>query len=217
MQHADAHLAKTPNGVGSAEALYLKGQALEKKTAANAEEGRMNFRTARDDYKQALVLQPAPALDARLHAGVANTSYWLDDYPTAIQEWTKAYDEMDDPSAKSFTLYRIGLCQQRLGQFAQADRTFAIVQQQYSGSDAAHRAHDHQGYRAFTVQLATFANPATADAAVANLRRQGVAATRVANSAGQSVVSVAPFANYAQAEELMNRYAATYPSAIVLP
>jgi hypothetical protein len=32
-------------------------------------------------------------------------------------------------------LYRIGLCQQRLGQFPQADQTFAAVQQQFAGSD----------------------------------------------------------------------------------
>src|SRR4051812_12911197 len=88
---ADAQLQKAPTGPGSAEALYLKGRALEQKQSHSTTEARQNFLQARDAYNEALRQQPAPQLEARIRAGIANTSYWLDDYATAIKEWNTAY------------------------------------------------------------------------------------------------------------------------------
>jgi tetratricopeptide (TPR) repeat protein len=199
-------------GGQTAEALYREGQALETKPDA----GRQDFMAARDAYTQALQLQSSPELDARIRAGLANASYWLDDYPTAIREWTTAYPNLADDATRSFVLYRIGLCQQRLGQFGQADQTFAKVQQEFPGTDAAKRAGQHQGIKGFTVQLATFANPKSADAEIDKLRRQGVAPAK-AQSATGTVVSVGPVQTYAQAMDLKNRFAATYPQAVIVP
>ena len=196
----------------TAETLYREGQALE--TRPNA--SRQDFMAARDSYTQALQLQSTPELEARIRAGLANACYWLDDYPTAIREWTTAYPSLEDDATRSFTLYRIGLCQQRLGQFAQADQTFAKVQQDYPGTDAAKRAREHQGFKGFTVQLATFANPKSADAEIDKLRRQGVAPAKAQNATG-TAVSLGPVQTYAQAIDLKNRFASTYPQAVILP
>jgi tetratricopeptide (TPR) repeat protein len=217
MARADQQLSQSPTGPAAAQALYLKGRALEQKTVPSTPAGKQAMTQARDMYHQALSQQPAPALEARLHAGIANTSYWLDDYPTAIQEWNAAYPNLDDAAVKSFVLYRIGICQQRLGDFSHADSTFATVQRQYPGTDAAKRAHEHQGYKGFTVQLATYANAASADAEIAKLRTQGMSPARGKNPQGNAVVSVGPVQTYAQALDMKNRLAASYPQAIILP
>src|SRR5262249_46881607 len=108
---ADQHLHDSPTGIGSSEALYLKGRGLEQKPAVNAQEAQQNLLQARDAYNQALAQQPAANLEPLVRAGIANTSYWLNDYSTAMQQWNSAYNSFDDAATKSFILYRIGLCQ----------------------------------------------------------------------------------------------------------
>ncbi|HEX3358208.1 MAG TPA: tetratricopeptide repeat protein [Tepidisphaeraceae bacterium] len=216
MQHANQQLQQSPSGPGSAEALYLKGRALEQNTVA-PDQVKSTRQAARDAYQKALQQDPAPDLQRLLHAGIANTSYFLDDYTTALEEWSAAYPSFDDPIVRSFMLYRIGLCQQRLGQFAQADQTFANVQQQYPGTDAATRSHEHQGFHSFTLQLATFANSRTADNTLDALRRQGMMPTKAVNAQGNTVVSIGPIPSYQQALDLKTRFLPAYPQAIILP
>src|SRR5581483_9430753 len=202
MARADQQLTQNPTGSTAGEALYLKGRALEGKTTSSQPEARQNYLQARDAYQQALQQQPNPALEARIHAGIANTSYWLDDYATAVSEWSAAYPNFDDPAIKSFMLYRIGLSQQRMGNFGMADQTFAKVQQEFAGTDAAKRAREHQGYKGFTVQLATFANPSSADGEISKLRSQGITPTKSRNAQGNTVVSIGPISSYPQALDL---------------
>ncbi len=217
MARADQQLSQSPTGTSAAEALYLKGRALEQRPVASQADARQNFSLARDAYQQALGQQPSPALEARLHAGIANTSYWLDDYATAVTEWTAAVANFDDPSIKSFMLYRIGLSQQRMGQFRLADQSFASVQQQFPGTDAAKRAREHQGFNAFTLQLATFASGPSADADIAKLQQQGVRPTKARDAHGNTVVTVGPFPSYSQALGEKLRFATLYPQAVILP
>jgi len=217
MARADQQLTESPSGANAANALYLKGRALESKTVPSQPESRANLQQARDAYQQALQQQPDPRLEALAHAGIANTSYWLDDYTTAVAEWSAALPSFDDPAVKSFMLYRIGLSQQRMGQFALADQTFANVQQQFPGTDAANRAREHQGYKGFTVQLATFNNPASADAEIGKLQRQGVMPSKARDARGNMMVSVGPFPSYSQALGMKLKFAPTYPQAIILP
>ena len=214
---ADKQIKETPSGAGAADAWYLRGRALEGRAANNQSEARANYVAARDAYHQALQMRPSSTLEAKIHAGLANVSYWLDDYSTALAEWTTAYPAFDDPSTRSYTLYRIGLCQQRLGQFAQADETFNKVERQFPGTDASEKAAKHRGYQGFSVQLATFQNAKTADAAVENLKRQGASVTKRTDSAGRTVISVGPTSNYQQAISLKNQFAGVYPDALIVP
>src|SRR5262249_54634650 len=156
------------------DAWYLRGRALEAKPPANNAEARSNFSAARDAYQQALRFNPTQPLAGHIHSGLANASDWLHDFATSQTEGALCYYLLSDPSSQSYTLYRIGLCQQRLGQFSEADQTFARVQQEFAGSEAAEKSRKHLGFRAFSVQLATYANPRTADAAVQSLQQQGV-------------------------------------------
>lgn len=216
ISQADAYLNAHPTGAGTAEALYLRGRAFEIKVARNPGEAKSNLQSARSAYIEALSRNPAPKLEALIHTSLANVAYFQDDYANAAQEWTIAYDKLDDESTKSWVLYRIGLCKQRLNQFSDADQIFANVQQRYPNTDPARRAKEHQGARSFSVQLATYASAASADTAVASLARDGVKATKQA-AAGRTVVVAGPFSSYQQALSLKARYATTYPDAIIRP
>ena len=67
------------------------------------------------------------------------------------------------------------------------------------------------------MQLATFAAPQAADAAIASLKKQGIDAARVSDSGGHSLLRLGPVASYSQAEYFKTRLADKYPDAVVLP
>ena len=72
----------------------------------------------------ALAAKPAQPLEAYLRAGIANSSYFLEDYATAAREWAAAYPHVNDADAKAWVLYRAGLSEQRLGRFAAGGPAF---------------------------------------------------------------------------------------------
>lgn len=215
--NANAYLQSDPAGKGAAEALYLKGRALEGKAASSPQEGQANYAAARESYQQSLSQKPNPKLTGLLHAGIGNTSYWLEDFDTAARNWAMAYDEIEDTSARAYILYRVGLCVQRMGDFAGADQRFSLVQQQYPGTDAALKAREKQGYKEFNVQVATFANPQTANNTIAALQRDGFVVRKGNDARGMTIVSIGPFPNYAQAGAMQRRVMEKYPSAIIVP
>jgi TolA-binding protein len=217
IQRADAFLQHTPQGAGSAEALYLRGRSLEQKPVRNTAEMQANLQAARTSYIEALNHQPATKLEAYIHTSLANVAYQQEDYSTALNEWTNAYEKLDNDDVKSWVLYRVGLCRQRLGQFADADAVFAAVQERYPNTEPAQRSKAHQGARSFSVQVATYANPQSADAAVAALRKDGVNAMREPDAKGRSVVLIGPLPSYQQAQQIRSRYASKYPDAIIVP
>lgn len=217
LARAEAYLSKHPQGEGAAEAHYLRGRVFEQRVAGSQRDAQANLQAARNAYIAALELKPNPTLEANVRASVGNVAYWQDDYATAAQQWQRAYEITTDPPTRAYILYRIGLSQQRLGQFDAADRTFAMVQEQYPNTDAASRAKVKQGHRGFLVQLATFANSGGADQAVLEIRKSGVTPQRVTNPKGQHVVSVGPVPTYQQAQALKGRFLDRYPDALILP
>lgn len=214
---ADAHLRAEPAGEGSAEALYLKGRALEAKPAAAPQESAANLAAARKVYIQALGTDPKQPLLGYIHTSLANVCYFQEDYASAIREWTSAYDQLESPELRAWTLYRIGLCHQRLGKFDLADRTFASVQAHYPNTLPAQRAKEHQGARGFVVQIGVFSQPALADRAIAGLRQQGLLGSRTPDAQGRQVVRIGPVASYAEARSIKSRLSASHPDALILP
>ena len=67
-----------------------------------------------------------------------------------------------------------------------------MVQQQYPGSDAASRAREKQGFKEFNVQVATFANPQTANTTIGQLQKDGLVVRKGTDARGNTVVSVGP-------------------------
>jgi tetratricopeptide (TPR) repeat protein len=214
---ADEFLSQSPAGPGSAEALYLRGRGFEQKVARSPMDAQVNLQNARTSYIQALEQKPSAKLEAYIRTSLANVAYFQDDYKTALEQWSAAYGDKQDADVQAWTLYRMGICRQRLGQFAQADQVFAAVQERYPNTVPAQRAREHSGARSFQVQLATFASPSGADQAMAQLKREGVAATRIIDSKGRSVIRVGPVATYPQAQALKARFASRYPDAMILP
>ncbi|HEV2292995.1 MAG TPA: tetratricopeptide repeat protein [Tepidisphaeraceae bacterium] len=214
---ADAFLARQPTGAGAAEALYLRGLAFEQKIAANPHESRQNFQSARASYIEALNRRPHNELETRIRTALANVAYFQNDYQTALTQWAAALPRIEHPETRAWTLYRMGLCQQRLGQFQQADQTFAAVQKEHPGTEPARRAKEHAGARSFFVQLVTFKSAASADKVTAALRREGLEPVRVPNAQGFQQIRVGPVPSYAQAMSLKTRFADRYPDAIIIP
>jgi tetratricopeptide (TPR) repeat protein len=204
-------------GEDRAAALYLRGRALEELPAANDAEKLQNLAAARRAYVAALSHSPGKALEGRIRSGVANVAYHQEDYNTSMQQWTAAYELTDLPDQKPWILYRIGLSQQRLGQFDLADRTFAQVQQQYPGTEPANRAREKQGVRQFYVQVGVFAQAATAQKTIDALKRMGHKPLQSRDAQGRTVISVGPAPTWASARALQQRVAPQYPDAVIMP
>lgn len=201
----------------AAAALYLQGRAYEEMPAADDAEAARNLAAARRAYVQALQLDPPQALAGRIRTGVANVAYFQEDYTTALQQWSAAYQQTDLEDQKPWILYRIGLANQRLGRFEEADRIFAQVQQQYPNTEPARRAREHQGHRAFHVQVGVFTQPTLATRLIEELRRGGYTASQTVDSRGRHVVLVGPSPTWAQARQLRDRLKAHYPDALIVP
>jgi outer membrane protein assembly factor BamD (BamD/ComL family) len=219
---AERVLAGNPTGPGAAEAQYLRGRVLEERAAQASSRGditaaKTDLQAARDAYNAGLSANPARELQGRIQAGIANVAYFQEDYSTAIAQWTAAHEKLSEPQSKAWVLYRVGLSQQRFGQFAEADKTFAAVQQQHPNTEPARRAAAHQGARGFHVQLGVYSSPANADNALAGLRADGVIGMRLTDNAGRNVVRVGPMRTYEEAKSVRARLAAKHPDAMIIP
>lgn len=217
ISYADAYLAAHPSGTSRAEALYLRGRAIEELDVRSEAEVDRNLAQARYAYQLALREPASAGLQGRIRAGIANTSYHLGDFDTALSQWSQAFSLIDLPEDRPWILYRIGLCQQRLGQFPEADLTFVRVQREYPNSQPALRAKDHQGYRAFYVQLGVYSSASLADRATLTMQKQGITVSRIRNSQSREVLMAGPYANYPTAVAAKAQLAKLYPDALIVP
>jgi tetratricopeptide (TPR) repeat protein len=208
----------TASGVAAnaAEAHYLHGRAIEDRPKADPAAAAADLAEARRNYSLALAEDPSPALQARLRGQLGNVAYFQDDYAVALQQWTIAYSQLDNPQWKQWILYRIGICQQRLGRFTDADRTFAAVQDEYPGTEVAQRAQARQGVHGFYVQIGAFSDATDVQKAADALSAAGSLAQEV-NQRGLKVVRSAGLPSYAEAAELKSRLLGDYPDARVMP
>lgn len=223
MAQSEQFLRDNPTaGRGTPEAMYLQGRVLEHRAeaadaAGHESEARANLQDARLTYVHGLELNPPPKVAALLHAGVANTAYFQEDYFVAMREWSAALPGLSQPDAKAWVLYRLGLCQQRLGRFEEADRSFAEVRKQFPHTEPAQRAAAHEGAKAFYVALGSWADAKGADAVVNALHAQGFSATESTHPNGRHAVRVGPANNYDQAKALRARLLGAYPAAAIEP
>ena len=139
-----------------AEAYYIRGYAIEIRPKADNAAAAHDFSMARESYSHGLTCNPRPAIAGRLHVQLGNVCYYQEDYSAAVPELTAAYNILDSSQPKDLILYHIGICEQRLGRFDDADRTFQRVQQEYPNCAYAAPAKAHQGIRGFYVQLGTY-------------------------------------------------------------
>jgi len=199
-----------------AEAHFLHGRAIEDRRKPDAAATAADLAAARHDYALALSEKPSLPLEARLHGQLANVAYFQEDFATALQQWTLAYAQLEDPQSKPWVLYRMGLCQQRLGRFADADRTFVMVQEQCPGTEVAARAKAHQGVRGFYVQVGAFSQAEDVAKAAAAVTAAG-SIPQQAEEKGLTIVRTSGVPSYALAVALRSKLAAHYPDARIMP
>jgi len=208
---ADTYLAREPAGERAAEALYLKGRAIEDEPASSADQARRNLQQAREAYVAAIKAGPKnSATDALIRSALADVAYWQDDYATASEQGLAAYANLADPAARAWTLYRAGVSQQRLGRFEEADVTLRIVSADHAGTEPANRAAARIGTRAFNVRVTNDAS------AVAQLKKLGYAVGSRGSASGAAYY-VGPFTSYAQANAARTKLVGKYPGATVEP
>jgi tetratricopeptide (TPR) repeat protein len=214
---ADTFVRNSPQASGAAEALYLRGRAFEDRVNTSPTEASANLQNARISYEQALLKDPAPALEVYIRASLANVAYFQVDYATAAQQWIQAYEKLDRNDLKDWSLYRAGVAQQRLGRFIDADHTFSLVRQYFPNTLPAQRAAQRSGLRAFYVQVASFKDQRNADAFVSDLRKQGYMPQQAIDTLGRHVVRIGPVSSYPDAKRLQARIEGKYPGTLIVP
>jgi tetratricopeptide (TPR) repeat protein len=218
IEAADAYLKEQPNGPAAADAYYLRGRALEERATRDVSGAQRDSAEAYNCYSQALTQKPRPALEGLIHIGMGNVLYFQDRYSAALTELAAGYEKAERDTDKAWALYRMGLCEQRMARWAEADKDFVAVQQQFPDTAPALRSREHQGATAFWVQVGTYANPAAADAVMTDLKKQGQPAQRfVDTSRNAQVVRVGPFNTYDAAMVTKQRVWGKYRDTIIVP
>jgi len=213
---ADAYLDKSPRGAEAASALYLKGRSFEQRPKLNRDEAARDWDKASASYNEAAKLNPPEPLRSYIYSSQANVAFLREDFLTAVEQWTSSYAGMDKDYVRGWVLYRIGLCQQRLGRLDQADHNFAIVMQQYPNTEPAKLASEHRGARSFYVQVGAFSSPANAEKALNELRALGVTGTRFIDGS-MHVARAGPYPTWQAARTVKQKLADKYPKAIIQP
>jgi tetratricopeptide (TPR) repeat protein len=214
---AGDYLRRNPYGPEAAEAFYLQGRGYEQKISDNPTEMSGNLSQARDCYQLALGRSPSDALEGNIRASLSNVSFFQDDFAGAIDQASQAMRLTDSAGVKSFLLYRIGVSQQRLGEWTSADETFNQVIQKYPGSSLAEAAREHLGQRQFYVQLATYSRPEDAEKGLMHLAGTGVIVTRRTDSHGRTVADTGPFETYQEAKKAKVQLGSAFPQALIVP
>jgi tetratricopeptide (TPR) repeat protein len=214
---AQAYLRNAPNGIDAAQAWYLEGCGYEMKVANGPGEMDSDLSHAEDCYKDSLTASPSAQLEGDVRASLSNVDYFQDKFADAIQQATMAISLTSSPKTKSFLLYRIGLSQQRLGLFEEADKTFRQVDQRYSTLPVATAAREHEGLREFYVQLATFNDRAAADRAAGTLHSSGVVISQRTDSKGNIIIDDGPFASYSEAKKAKVQLQTSFPQSVIVP
>jgi tetratricopeptide (TPR) repeat protein len=214
---ARAFLAEESTGPRASEALYLEGRGFEERTSTSPEDRNRNLSEARSCYWQSLQQNPPPSLERDVYTSLSSSDFQLDNYADCIQESTAAMQLSTDSGAKENLLYRIAVCQQRLGTFTAADQSFRQVEQRYPNTTLAQSAHQREGMREFYVQVGTFAHPEQATAVADALTKGGSVVSQRTNTDGDIIVDAGPYPTFKQAKALLDSIIRQYPLAVVVP
>jgi tetratricopeptide (TPR) repeat protein len=204
------------NSPDLSEAYYLRGYAIENRPKSDNADAIRDLSLARESYANGLSHDPTPSVAGRLHAQLGNVTFYQDDYSTALREFDAAYSLTNDPQNKPLILYHMGVCEQRLGRFDDADRTFQRVEQQYPNSEFVPYARSREGIRGFYVQVGAYSQPSDIQKAAKAVASAGSAPLKT-NDKGLTVIRTSDVPSYDEAQDLKTRLASRYPDARVMP
>jgi tetratricopeptide (TPR) repeat protein len=199
-----------------AEAYYLRGYAIENRPKADSADAIRDLSLASESYTNGLSHDPQPAIATRLHAQLGNVSFYQNDYSAALREFDAAYSLSGESENKPLILYHMAVCEQRLGRFDDADRTFQRVQQEYPSSEFVPYARARQGIRGYYVQVGAYSKPSDINRAAAAIATTGSPPLKTTSGA-LTVIRTSDVQSYAEAQELKAQLASRYPDARVMP
>jgi tetratricopeptide (TPR) repeat protein len=214
---ARSYLHAFPNGPDAAHAYYTQGLGWEEKVAIDNAQAQQYLFQAGSCYLLALQHNPPALLEGDIRASLSNVKFLQDNFPDAISEATTAIPLVTSPQTKSLLLVGIGISQQRLGRFADADQTFKKVERLYPNTPAAQQARDHEGQTKFYVQLGTFKTSDQADAAIASLANSGEVISKRVLPTGVAIVDAGSYPSYPDAKRVRDKFIANFPTALIVP
>jgi tetratricopeptide (TPR) repeat protein len=214
---AQQYLRSQPSGPYAAQAWYMEGRGYYMKVAGSPAESQRNLSQARTCYLEALQKNPDPALEGDIRAEYANVAFFQDDFAETIQQASAAMPLEKTPQTNAFLLLRIGMSQQRLGRFTDADQTFRQVMQRYPGTPIAESAREHEGQNNFYVQLATYTDKKLADQAMGSVQNSGVILSQRTDAKGNTIIDAGPYSTYSDAKKVKVQLQANFPQALIVP
>jgi tetratricopeptide (TPR) repeat protein len=198
---------------------YLRGLAIVNRMDAQKPDpatAQRELEIARGAFVAGLSQHCSNELAARLHGQLGFVEYFEDEYAPALRDLTAALPQLSQPEWKQYVLYRMGVCQQRLGRFDDADQTFLKVQSDYAGTQIAQRAKARRGVRGFYVQIGVFSQQTDIEKAARTIGEAGSVPLKTEDK-GLTVLRTADVPSFEQAAQLKSRLAFAYPDALVMP
>ena len=159
-------LQLNPNTQIADEAVYYRGRAYLKKGSHQA---------AAHDFEYARAQGKTSHIRALATIGLAETYFALERYSEAIYLYKTALAKYQSEIPADEALYRIGVGQQRLGNWQEASEAFTTLVKKYPSSDkakdAARRIRLPGNF--YSIQVGAFTNKSNADALASRLQQAG--------------------------------------------
>jgi len=213
VQHLDRLLAEPLDPESRAEALYLRGMSY-------AQSGR---RTQAYADLHNCVSENA-AVDATWRAYVVLGTLYFEDgrWKSASESLRAAASRMPDAPPKDAVLYRLGLCQERMGLWNDARATFSDIARRFP-SGALREAADRRARLnadAFYVQCGAFGDRTNAENQRLQLYRKGFPVTLRTDTSGRVerfLVLAGPYRTIEDAERELANARQVVPDAVLWP
>jgi len=211
IEDANKVLDEGPN----ADAYYLRARAEEERPKPDPEIEASDLSKAREDYQAALEQAPPAGLKSAIELGLGNVAFDQEDWGEALGAFSAALPTLDRPEWRGPALFRMGVCQQRLGQFDAADQTFEAVITQFAGTEWADRATSLEGMHVFYVQLGAFAKPQDAQHVLSTASGVGVP-LQLMQDQDLTLVRGGPYTTYNAAKLAKAQLAGVNPDAVIV-
>ena len=143
-------------------------------------------------------------------------------WAAAAAALARAADKMPSAPPLDALLYRLGLCQERMGHWAEAQIAYRRIVSSFPGGAYAQNASRRLELNAehFAIQCGVFSQPRIADSRVAELRQRGLAAyvrPETRQGPGYYVVLVGRYDSYTDAKLALAKVRGYVPSAVLWP
>ncbi|MCG3181307.1 MAG: hypothetical protein BIFFINMI_03687 [Phycisphaerae bacterium] len=194
---------------GAGEAYYLRGLAY----------AQMRDRQrAAADFQQVLKVAKRSDLPVLARVGMGNLYFEQWQLPAARQEYQAVVEKLPNKSPKDLVLYRLGLCNARMGDWGSARGWFSQVLHLFPDSPTADSSRRYLGSDGFSIQCGAFEKPVNATEQVELLRKHNLVAERRMDTHGLLyLVQVGHYRSYEDARVALGRVRGVVSGAIIVP